>query len=42
MVLCSFRAFIADAPEQLGGFPAFQIAPMLPFIPEAGAASPSH
>lgn len=29
-----FRDYIADAPEQLGGFPAFQIAPPLPFIPE--------
>jgi FAD/FMN-containing dehydrogenase len=29
-----FRDFIADAPEQWGGFPAFQIAPPLPFIPE--------
>ncbi|GAB2734372.1 FAD-binding oxidoreductase [Salinifilum aidingensis] len=33
-VLRSFREFIADAPEQLGAFPAFQIAPPLPFIPE--------
>jgi FAD/FMN-containing dehydrogenase len=29
-----FREFIVDAPEQFGGFPAFQIAPPLPFIPE--------
>ncbi|MET0801878.1 MAG: FAD-binding oxidoreductase [Actinomycetota bacterium] len=29
-----FRDFIADAPEDFGGFPAFQIAPPLPFIPE--------
>ncbi len=29
-----YRDFIADAPEQFGGFPAFQIAPPLPFIPE--------
>jgi hypothetical protein len=29
-----FGSFIADAPEQLGGFPAFQIVPPLPFIPE--------
>jgi FAD/FMN-containing dehydrogenase len=29
-----FRDFIKDAPEQFGGFPAFQIAPPLPFIPE--------
>jgi FAD/FMN-containing dehydrogenase len=33
-ILRFFREFIADAPEQLGGFPAFQIAPPLPFIPE--------
>ena len=29
-----YRGYIADAPEQLGAFPAFQIAPPLPFIPE--------
>jgi FAD/FMN-containing dehydrogenase len=29
-----FREYIKDAPEQMGGFPAFQIAPPLPFIPE--------
>jgi FAD/FMN-containing dehydrogenase len=29
-----YREFIADAPEQFGGFPAWQIAPPLPFIPE--------
>jgi FAD/FMN-containing dehydrogenase len=29
-----YREFIADAPEQFGGFPAFQMAPPLPFIPE--------
>ncbi|HJQ46877.1 MAG TPA: FAD-binding protein [Amycolatopsis sp.] len=29
-----YREFIADAPGQFGGFPAFQIAPPLPFIPE--------
>jgi FAD/FMN-containing dehydrogenase len=28
-----YREFIADAPEQWGGFPAYQIAPPLPFIP---------
>ncbi|MFF3209776.1 FAD-binding oxidoreductase [Streptomyces sp. NPDC002886] len=33
-VLRAYRDFIADAPEQLGAFPAFQIAPPLPFIPE--------
>lgn len=29
-----YRDFIKDAPEELGAFPAFQIAPPLPFIPE--------
>ena len=29
-----YREFIADAPEELGCFPAYQIAPPLPFIPE--------
>jgi FAD/FMN-containing dehydrogenase len=33
-LLAMFDEFIADAPEQFGGFPAFQIAPPLPFIPE--------
>ncbi|HEX5029373.1 MAG TPA: BBE domain-containing protein, partial [Gaiellaceae bacterium] len=33
-VLRAYREFIADAPEELGGFPAWQIAPPLPFIPE--------
>ena len=33
-VLRWYRDFIADAPEEFGGFPAFQIAPPLPFIPE--------
>ncbi len=33
-VLRFYREFIRDAPEQFGGFPAFQIAPPLPFIPE--------
>ncbi|MFI5667760.1 FAD-binding oxidoreductase [Streptomyces sp. NPDC051704] len=33
-VLRSFGEYIADAPEELGGFPAFQLAPPLPFIPE--------
>jgi FAD/FMN-containing dehydrogenase len=34
-VLRFYREFIADAPPELGAFPAFQIAPPLPFIPEA-------
>jgi FAD/FMN-containing dehydrogenase len=29
-----YREFIADAPEQMGAFFGFQIAPPLPFIPE--------
>jgi FAD/FMN-containing dehydrogenase len=33
-LLKTFNEFIEDAPEQFGGFPAFQIAPPLPFIPE--------
>jgi UDP-N-acetylenolpyruvoylglucosamine reductase len=33
-VLRFYREFIQDAPEQFGGFPAWQIAPPLPFIPE--------
>ena len=33
-LLSMFDQFIQDAPEQFGGFPAFQIAPPLPFIPE--------
>jgi FAD/FMN-containing dehydrogenase len=33
-VLRWYRDFIVDAPEAFGGFPAFQIAPPLPFIPE--------
>jgi FAD/FMN-containing dehydrogenase len=33
-VLRMFDEFIRDAPEQFGGFPGFQIAPPLPFIPE--------
>ncbi|WP_441245114.1 FAD-binding oxidoreductase [Kitasatospora sp. McL0602] len=33
-VLRHYREYIATAPEQLGAFPAFQIAPPLPFIPE--------
>jgi len=33
-VLKGFTEYIKTAPEQMGGFPAFQIAPPLPFIPE--------
>lgn len=35
-----YRDFIQDAPEQLGCFPAFQIAPPLPFIPEERHGEP--
>jgi FAD/FMN-containing dehydrogenase len=34
-VLGFYREFISNAPEEMGAFPAFQIAPPLPFIPEA-------
>ncbi|GAC1613388.1 MAG: FAD-binding oxidoreductase [Candidatus Dormibacteraceae bacterium] len=33
-ILRFFRDYIENAPEQMGAFPAFQIAPPLPFIPE--------
>ena len=33
-ILRFYREFITDAPEAFGGFPAWQIAPPLPFIPE--------
>jgi FAD/FMN-containing dehydrogenase len=33
-VLRLYRDFITEAPEEFGGFPAWQIAPPLPFIPE--------
>ena len=33
-VIKGFTEYIKSAPEQMGGFPAFQIAPPLPFIPE--------
>jgi len=35
-----FREFIADAPEEFGGFPLWQIAPPLPFIPEERHGEP--
>jgi len=34
-VLRAYREYIRDAPAEFGGFPAWQIAPPLPFIPEA-------
>ena len=33
-ILRFYRDYIADAPREIGVFPAFQIAPPLPFIPE--------
>jgi FAD/FMN-containing dehydrogenase len=39
-VLRFYREFIADAPEEFGGFPAWQIAPPLPFIPEERHGQP--
>jgi len=30
-----YREFIQQAPEELGGFPAYLVAPPLPFLPEA-------
>ncbi|MEX2421807.1 MAG: FAD-binding oxidoreductase, partial [Actinomycetota bacterium] len=33
-ILKFYRDYIASAPEEMGAFPAFQIAPPLPFIPE--------
>jgi FAD/FMN-containing dehydrogenase len=39
-VLRLYREFIRDAPEEFGGFPAWQIAPPLPFIPEDRQGEP--
>jgi FAD/FMN-containing dehydrogenase len=39
-VLRFYREFIREAPEELGGFPAWQIAPPLPFIPEDRQGEP--
>jgi FAD/FMN-containing dehydrogenase len=39
-LLAHFRDVIADAPREYGGFPAFQIAPPLPFIPEDRVGEP--
>ena len=33
-ILRTYREWIVDAPREMGGFPAYQIAPPLPFIPE--------
>jgi FAD/FMN-containing dehydrogenase len=39
-ILRYFREFIADAPRQYGGFPAWQLAPPLPFVPEDRVGDP--
>ena len=39
-LLSFYRDFIMEAPEEFGGFPAFQIAPPLPFIPEERHGEP--
>jgi hypothetical protein len=39
-ILRFYRDFIGNAPEEFGGFPAMQIAPPLPFIPEERHGEP--
>ncbi|MCF6506312.1 FAD-binding oxidoreductase [Blastococcus sp. MG754426] len=39
-ILRHFREFIRTAPREYGGFPAFQIAPPLPFVPENRVGEP--
>lgn len=39
-LLAYFRDVIADAPREYGGFPAFQIAPPLPFVPPDRVGEP--
>lgn len=39
-LLAYFDDFIKTAPREYGGFPAFQIAPPLPFVPEARVGEP--
>lgn len=39
-LLAFFDEFIRDAPREYGGFPAFQIAPPLPFIPDDRVGEP--
>ncbi len=39
-VLAYFNDFIKTAPREYGGFPAFQIAPPLPFVPEDRVGEP--
>lgn len=39
-LLAYFNEFIENAPREYGGFPAFQIAPPLPFVPESRVGEP--
>jgi hypothetical protein len=39
-LLAYFRDFIVDAPREYGGYPAWHLAPPLPFIPEARVGEP--
>ena len=39
-ILSYFDEFIRTAPREFGGFPAFQIAPPLPFVPEGRVGEP--
>ena len=39
-LLAYFNEFIRTAPREYGGFPAFQIAPPLPFVPEDRVGEP--
>jgi FAD/FMN-containing dehydrogenase len=39
-IFAYFRDFIERAPREYGGFPAFQIAPPLPFVPENRVGEP--
>ncbi len=39
-ILAAYRDYMRDAPREYGGFPAFQIAPPLPFVPENRVGEP--
>ena len=39
-ILAHFEAYVRTAPREFGGFPAFQIAPPLPFVPEDRVGDP--
>lgn len=39
-ILAHFADYVRTAPREFGGFPAFQIAPPLPFVPEDRAGEP--